>query len=208
MLNRVFSAMRSDSLEADLARLEQEAEEATPDYVALLYSRAGDLCVQEGDRKRALSYYGSAIDAFLDVGYYDSAAALCRRVIELSPRVVRARGTLAFLALGEGLQYLPFRGRLEENARNAIAEYVEAARKAGVEDLAVKRLAIMAESTDNPEIREMIGSYLLELGDAKAADRVLGEVYAERNQVGKPREGDQRKRWAGAMRTSVLSITG
>ncbi len=208
MLERVISALRkaplSDAAEAELARLEREAEDATPDYVALLYSRAGDLCANAGDRGRALRYYGGAIDAFLDVGYYDSAAAVCRRVIELSPRVVRARGTLAFLALGEGLQYLPFQGRLEENARLAIAEYVEAAKKGGVEHLAVKRLAIMAEVTDNPQAREMIGSYLLELGDAEIADRVLGDVYAERNQIGKPREGDQRKRWAIALQTSVL----
>lgn len=208
MLDRMMSALRkaplSDTAEAELARLEREAEEATPDYVALLYSRAGDICANAGDRGRALRYYGGAIDAFLEVGYYDSAAAVCRRVIELAPRVVRARGTLAFLALGEGLQYLPFHGRLEENARTAIGDYVEAARKVGVEHLVVKRLAIMADVTDNAQVREMIGSYLLELGDAQVADRVLGDVYAERNQVGKPREGDQRKRWAVALQTSVL----
>ncbi len=214
MLHRVIASLRRGgpsvpgSLKDELARLEREMEDATLDYVALLNSRAGDLCAGAGESDRALRYYGNAIDAFLDVGYYDSAAATCRRVIELSPAVVRARGTLAFLALGEGLQYLPFHGRLEENARRSIGEYVEAARRAGVEDLVMRRLAIMAEVTDNPQVREMIGSYLLELGDAEAADRVLGDVYAERNKVGKPREGDQRKRWARALQASVLTGEG
>ncbi len=208
MLRRVFSALRAqppaDRLDEELARIEREAASATSDYIALLFSRGGELCVERGDKGRAMRCYGRAIDAFLDCGYYDSAAAMCRRVIELSPAVVRARGTLAFLSLGEGLQYLPFEGKLEENARRAVAEYVEAAKRAGVEHLVGKRLELMASVTDNQQVREMIGEYLLEIGEPTSADEVLGAVYAERNLLASGPEEDQRKRWAQALQASVV----
>lgn len=212
MFQRMFAALFktpfSDPIQTELEKLEREASTAAPDYLALIYSRIGELWLEAGDVSQALHYFGSALDAFLEVGYYDNAAALCRRIIEVSPNVVRARGTLAFLALGEGLQHGPFEGQLEEYARQPLADYVDAARRAGVEQLAVKRLAIMAEVTDNAGIREMIGGYLLELGDPETADRVLGDVYAERNNQGNRDRGDQRKRWATALRSSVLDGRG
>jgi tetratricopeptide (TPR) repeat protein len=208
MLKDLFELFKGASpkgqLDVELADLDRQAASATPDFAALIYNRAGDMCVRANDARRALRYYGRAIDAFLEVGYYDSAAALCRRVIEISPNVVRARATLAFLSLGEGLQYLPFQGSVEENARRSILDYLSAARKGGVEDLVGRRLKLMADVTDNQHVRELIGEFLLEVGEPQAADEVLGSVYAERNRLREPPSEDQRRRWARALRTSVV----
>lgn len=207
ILERLRSVVDRDPearLERELERLEREGEQSQPINQALAYRRAGDLCAGAGEVKRALAYYGRAIDVYLDVEYYDSAAAVCQRLIELNPDVVRARCTRAFLALGKNLPYLPFGGALAD-ARREIGDYVRAAQKAGVEDLAARRLAIMAVATDLTEVREMIGEYLIELGDPGRADHVLGTLYAERNELAEP-EADQRTRWAEALRQSVLEV--
>jgi hypothetical protein len=208
MLNRLSSLFRpadpAQLLEQELAELEAQVEGAARDYQATILARAADRCVAAGDDARALGYFGRAIDAYLEFGYFDVAAGLCRRVIELFPAVVRTRCTLAFLSLGSGLPHLPFHDLLRD-ARREIGEYVEAARRAGLEELAAERLFLMADATDSAEIRELIGECLLELGAAERADFVFGNVNAERNEIQLPPIEDQRIRWARALRVSIVS---
>jgi tetratricopeptide (TPR) repeat protein len=195
---------RAQRVEQELAALEAQLLGAASDYRATLLARAADLCIAAGDDERARTYFGRAIDAYLEFGYYDVAAALCQRVIELYPTVVRTRCTLAFLALGRDLPHLPFRDVLED-ARREIGHYVAAAWHASLERLAAERLRLMADVTDRHDIREVIGEYLLELGDSAGADGVFGSVNAERNQVQVPATVDQRERWARALRVSIVS---
>lgn len=206
MLQRFFARFQRSDAEQQLAQelrtLEEQAQGAAWDYRAHLYARAGDLCVSAGDRDRALAYYGQAIDAYLEFGYYDVAANVCRKVLEVAPDVVRTRCTLAFLSLGKGLLEHPFRAAIED-ARGEIGEYVRAARRAGQESVAAQRLRMMAEATDSHEVRELIGESLLELGDPVAADEVFGAIHAERNQLRTPSPEDQRERWARVLRLSV-----
>lgn len=129
---------------------------------------------------------------------------MCRKAIDLDPSVLRARCTLAFLSLGKDLLYLPFEGA-EGAARAEIERYVEAARAQGKEVYAAKRLSSMAGVTDDHRVREMIGEYLLELGDTSGADRVFGAVYAERNETAAADPTSQRERWAQALREEVLT---
>lgn len=208
MLDRVFNALRSvrspRGLEAELAEIENRADESNWDFQAHLFNRAGDLCEAAGERQRALAYYGRAIDAHLSNGYFDVAAAMCGKVIDLDPAVLRARCTLAFLSLGKDLLYLPFEGA-EGAARAEIERYVEAATAQGKGDYAAQRLSLMAGVTDDHRVREMIGEYLLELGDTSAADKVFGAVYAERNEVADAAPTSQRERWAEALRVEVLT---
>jgi tetratricopeptide (TPR) repeat protein len=208
MLNRISSLFQkpdpAQQLESDLAELEAQVTGAARDYQATILARAADRCVSAGDDDRALGYFGRAIDAYLEFGYFDVAAALCRRVIELFPQVVRTRCTLAFLSLGRGLPHLPFNDLLQD-ARREIGDYVHAARRAGLEELAAERLFLMADSTDSPEIRELIGECLRELGAAARADSVFGTVNAERNDIPLPPLEDQRIRWARALRVSIVS---
>jgi hypothetical protein len=207
MLQRLKSLFQRESaaecFRKELAVLEEQIEGAACDYRATLLARAADRCVEAKD-DRALVYFGRAIDAYLEFGYYDVAASVCQQVIQLYPQVVRTRCTLAFLSLGRDLPHLPFRDVLED-ARREIGHYVAAARHAGLEQLAAERLRLMAEVTDRHDLREVIGEYLLELGDSEGADEVFGSVYGERNHVQEPASLDQRERWAQALLVSVVS---
>lgn len=203
LLNKVVSSVRSGSRaeapsRAEIAALEKEAERATPQRRPQLYNRLGDLYARAGDRSAALRAYGRGIDGYLENGFYDAAAALCRRVIEYQPAVVRARCTLAFLLLGKSLM---------ADAHREIRQYVDGARRVGQEELAVKRLHLMAEATENLEVRAMLGELLLELGDAEGADRLLGTVHAARNapSPGESQE-EQRDRWARLLRIAITDV--
>src|SRR5687767_3979357 len=67
---------------------------------ALLLKRAGDVCVAHGEPRRALPWYGKAVDQYLELGQPDQAAELCRLIISVQPDAVRARCTLTWIALG------------------------------------------------------------------------------------------------------------
>ncbi len=203
LLNKVVSSVRGgerqesdspDQVRAAIRLLETQVKSATPQQRAQLYNRLGDLYAKGEDRSGALKAYGRGIDSYLENGYYDAAAALCRKVIEIKPDVIRARCTLAFLSLGK---------EMLADAQREISYYVDVSRRAGMEDLAIKRLHLMAEATDSHETRTMLGELLLELGDAEGADDVLGAVNAERNALSGPPQEEQRDRWARLLRVAI-----
>jgi tetratricopeptide (TPR) repeat protein len=204
-LSKVVSSVRGGRdasgppMREELAALEKEAASSPPQRSAQLFNRLGDAYARVGERKSALWAYGRGIDGYLENGFYDAAAALCRKVIEFEPAVVRARCTLAFLSLGK---------ELLDDAQVEIREYVEAARRAGQEALAVKRLHVMAEATDSLETRTLLGEVLLELDDAEGADRILGAVHAERNELIGPPMEEQRERWARLLRVAITEVEG
>ncbi|HSM07840.1 MAG TPA: hypothetical protein VLA33_02350 [Gemmatimonadota bacterium] len=204
-MSRFRRAGSRERLEEDLAQLEETAETTgSLVFKAMKLKQAGERAAEAGDEQRAKDFLGRAVDAYLGTGYYDSAAAICRRLIELYPDVVRARGTLAFLALAEGLEHSQFDG-LADDARREIGLYVKAAKSKDNDEYAAERLRIMAEATDQEAIRELIGEYLMELGDTAGADAVLGAMFAERNDLSEEPELDQRARWSRALRVTIVS---
>ncbi len=205
LMSRFRRTGSRERLEEELAQLE-EAAETTGSLVfrAMKLKQAGERAAEAGQEGRAKDLLGRAVDAYLGNGYYDSAASICRRLIELYPDVVRARGTLAFLSLAEGLEHSQFDG-LADDARREIGRYVKAAKAKDNEAYAAERLRIMAEATDQEAIREMIGEHLMELGDTEGADTVLGRVFADRNEIGEEHETDQRARWSRALRVTIVS---
>lgn len=191
---RRLRAPQMKRLGREIEALEIQALCAPLEAKADLYVRMGDLCLQIGRRDHAVFQYGRGVDSHLKTGHFLSAAALCRKMIKLTPEVVRARCTLAFLALGDGLL---------ADAERQISDYVRAAAQAGTEELAIKRLRLMATATDAHDIRLLLGEYLVSLGDAHAANEVYGAVFAEQNgMVPLPRES-QRERWARLLRVSL-----
>ena len=144
----------------------------TPAADAAAYNGAGDLCKEAGHFDRALSYYGLAIDAYLKAERWDPAAAICRKILRISPMAVRARCTLAWLAIGQGMA-----GEAQAQLRG----YVAAAMSAGRDALAVAQLRRMGEAALNPAIRQSVAELLLDLGADRAADYLFGTVYRERN---------------------------
>ena len=175
------------NLERVLANMELRAlRVAYPDERARIFNLAGDLCFDAGIRERSLAYYGRAIDVYLDSDLVDAAVAVCCKIVRLTPEVVRARCTLAWLALGRGLF---------EEAKQRIADYANAASTAGQERFAAKHLRLMTDMSENQEILESLAEALLDLGDDTGADRAFGAA------LGHPTPSpdvpqDSEERWA------------
>jgi tetratricopeptide (TPR) repeat protein len=150
-------------LDAVLPRMERRADNSLfPTERARILNLAGDLCFDAGQRERALVYYDQAIDIYLALGMYASVAAVCQKLVRLSPSVVRARCTLAWMAIA--------RGQARE-ARERIADYANAAAPLTDHRLARGHLRMMAEVADSPDVLQAVADGLLLLGDERGAQR-------------------------------------
>jgi tetratricopeptide (TPR) repeat protein len=185
----------ADRLDRELAELEAQAQSASPGYETQFLNRAGNLCVEAGQPARALGYFGRAIDAYLESGRFSAAEVLCRKVLQIAPEAVRARSTLAWLALGKGFQ---------ASTRVEIDEYVHAAEKAGQQELAAVQLMMMAEAATDLDLRQEIGEHLLQLDEPEKADTVFGLVFEERNGLRATRFTDEGKLWAKLLRAALM----
>lgn len=185
----------SQRLEQELSSLEQRAAAASPGYETQFLNRAGSLCVEAGQPERALGYYGRAIDAYLESGRFSAAEVLCRKVLQIAPGAVRARCTLAWLAIGKGHR---------SGAAQEIADYVGAARRAGMEALAARQLAMMAAAAPAAELREAIGDHLLDLGAFTEADRVFAAVHQERSGDRPPPSEDEGRLWSQLLHAALM----
>ena len=182
-------------LEQELQALERQARTASPGYETQFLNRAGNLCVEAGEPKRALGYYGRAIDAYLESGRFSAAEVVCKKVLEIVPNAVRTRCTLAWLSIGKGYR---------KGADQDIADYVAAAKKAGQEALAARQLQMMAEAAVSPELRERLAEHLLDLGESAEADRVFASVFAERNGLRPAPVTDEGKLWAKLLKAALM----
>lgn len=151
----------------EVQRLEQEAALSTATERARLWNELGGLAGEAGESAEAQRCLGRAIDAYLEAGYYEAAAAMCRRLLRLYPDAVRARSTLAFLAIGN---------QDFGDARQAIADYVCATKRTATQQFGIPRLHLMAAATEDPNIKRCIGTALGELGDTSGKDAVLAGV--------------------------------
>lgn len=158
----------------------------------------GDSFARAGDRGRALHYYGSAVNDYLDAGLYDQAAELCGRMLDRFPDVVRARFTRAFLALGKGLQQAD--DQLLPLARAELAEYVRAARQQSQQLRAVEQLSRLAARADRPEVVEIIAEQMVALGRAREAREVTAAFRRRRPADGL--EKDPLEHWTPVLRGS------
>lgn len=174
-------------LEVALSDLsDQLREDLSPEQRARLMNIAGDLCFEAGQRERALLYFDACIDLYLSASRFAASAAICEKLVRLNPEVVRARCTLAWLAIARGL---------DDEARRRIEEYGEAALRLERPRVAQRQLHAMAEEVDNEEVLEAIAHALLKLGDAVSADRVFGMTHdpasQRRRKYGSPEERDR-----------------
>lgn len=176
-------------LEKRLKSLEKQAEIALPGFDAQFFNRAGDLCVDAAENRRALDYYGQAIDAYLRAGRYNAAGAVCRKLLRISPGAVRTRCTLAWLSIGKGLL---------GDARREVSEYVRAAVAAGQTDLARKQIRMMADATHNHELRALLADHLRELDAPEDADRIMSERGDEAG------ERDAEALWSQVLRAALM----
>lgn len=164
-----------------------------PGDAAAPLNKAGDLLLQAGDLRGALELYGSAVNSMIEADRQEAAAALCRKIIRTAPDVVRARCTLAWLAIGAG-----FSGELATR----LVEYITAAEGSGRQDFARQEVRRMSENASMHGIRLILGEFMLALGDDAAADQLLGAVYRERN-MGVEQDIDAQEAW-GQVRSALL----
>ena len=166
-----MTSFTSTDLDAILPRLVRRADNSLfPTERARILNLAGDLCFDAGQRERALVYYDQAIDIYLALGMYASVAAVCQKLVRLSPNIVRARCTLAWMAIA--------RGQARE-ARQRIADYANAAMPQDDHRLARGHLRMMAEVADSPDVLEAVAEALLTLGDQRGAERVYAAASGE-----------------------------
>jgi tetratricopeptide (TPR) repeat protein len=137
-------------LTAVTERQEQDAVER-----ARAFEAAGDESVYESAIEEAKVNYGWAIDTFLEARAFEEAIRICRKLIRLSPDVVRTRYTLLFLLVGLG--------RYGE-ALPALDEYLRIVQATGTRSFAIPRLQLLAQVTEDAETSARIESILAGLG--------------------------------------------
>ncbi|HEX2165991.1 MAG TPA: hypothetical protein VHG09_02015 [Longimicrobiales bacterium] len=181
---------RVEGLQVEALQCMIPGEAATP------LNQAGDLLLRSGDAAGALELYGQAVDSLVEADRFEAAMGLCNKIIRTVPHVVRARCTLAWLAIGAG-----FTGELS----GRVGDYVSAAEACGREIIAQRHVWQMAHMVDVHDVRIMLGEYLLYLGDDRAADHLFGEIYSERN-TGRTRSIDQEERWRGVREAALMNM--
>jgi hypothetical protein len=167
-----------------------------PAAEATAFNVAGDMLKEAGYTERALSYYGLSIDAFMKAERWDSAAAICRKVLRLAPGTVRARCTLAWLAIGKGTV---------ADAQVEIRAYVSAARRAGRDSLAVAQLKRMGDAAPSPTLRSAVADQLRALGQNGAAEYVYGTLRNDSRVV--PGVPEDELLWSTCRRAAMLGPT-
>jgi predicted Zn-dependent protease len=184
------------SLEAELAGIEKELTRPPDLQTPQRLIRAAEIATQLDRPRDGIGYYGRAIDLYIETGRLDAAAATCRKLLRMHPDAVRPLGTLAWIAVATGHT---------EEATLAIHNYVTAAAQAEQAEPAARSLLHMAGVVSSPKVRESIGEYLLDLGVDLEADRVLFDVYAERNGLKPPRPHDKAALSAALTRATMMS---
>ena len=179
-LRRLRPANHPTALETRLVELDHEAAAAPESKRGSLFNRAGDLCAAEGLVRRALVYYGRAVDAYLEAGYLGPAAAMCRKILRHSPEAVRAHCTLACLAA---------HGQHVREVKAEIRHLVEASRRTRTERLTIARLRLLADAVEDREVKQYIAAQLHGLGDVLGSARITDALAAQRPRRRYPASG-------------------
>lgn len=151
------------ALEAGLTAIEASLGNAEPRTRGILLKRAGDLCASMGEGRRALVWYGRAVDQYLELRDTAAAGLICRMILFVHPEAVRARCTLCWIDIAAGRH---------EQAAARIWEYAEAAGRAGQQQMAAQQLGWMFDAAGEGPLRERIVFALLRLGQGEHAGRL------------------------------------
>lgn len=145
----------SKTKERRLADLEAAAKGAAPGYQGTPLNRAGDLCLKEGDHRRALAYYGRAINTFLEDRQPEAARGVANKIIRIHPEAVRTLCTLTWLDLAAG--HLA-------TALIHLVNYKDASQRSASEPLAAEHILTMAKMIPQPEFVDAAADALDQLG--------------------------------------------
>jgi hypothetical protein len=149
--------------ERELESLETEARRAVRAFQGIPLNKAGDLCLRAGDRGRALTYYGRAIDALLEDGQREAARGVANKIIRVHPGAIKTLCTLTWLDLA---------ARHMATALLHLRDYVEAAKKGGKEQITAEQIHAMARLAPQGEFLAAAADALDGLGFSDRADEV------------------------------------
>lgn len=149
--------------EKELKAFEEEAKRSSRAFRGTPLNKAGDLCLRAGDRERALSYYGRAIDALLEDGQREAARGVANKIIRVHPQAVRTLCTLTWLDLAS---------RHMATALLHLRDYVDAARRAGQEPITGDQIFAMARISPQDEFLGAAADSLDALGFPDRASEV------------------------------------
>ena len=152
-------------VESRLEALEKEASEARPGYVGSAYNRAGDLALRNGMEKRAMGYYGQAINAFLEDGQREAARGVANKIIRVRPGAVRTLCTLAWLDLA---------ARHQAMALLHLRDYAAAARDAEEQARTATQIYRMARLSTDGQFLDAAADALDGLDFGNRAEEVRG----------------------------------
>ncbi|HEU4455458.1 MAG TPA: tetratricopeptide repeat protein, partial [Longimicrobium sp.] len=121
-----------------------------------LWNRIGDLHLRLNETELAIQAYESAVTAYVDVGLYNNAIALCRKILRLVPGRAATYLRLGQISAAKGFF---------ADARQNFLEYAERMRKAGKVDAAFDALKEFADLTPEPaDVRRLLAEQFLSHG--------------------------------------------
>ena len=155
-----------------------------------LWNRIGDLHLRLTETDQAVEAYEAAVSAYVEVGLYNNAIALCRKILRLVPGRANIYRRLGQISAAKGFL---------ADARQNFLEYADRMRRAGKVDESFDGLKEFADlSPDDVEVRRILAEQLLAhgqpaeaveqlrillvpltaRGDAEAVDAVRAQIRA------------------------------
>ncbi|HEX8432904.1 MAG TPA: tetratricopeptide repeat protein [Longimicrobium sp.] len=139
-----------------------------------LWNRIGDLHLRLTETEQAVDAYEAAVNAYVEVGLYNNAIALCRKILRLVPGRANIYRRLGQISAAKGFL---------ADARQNFLEYADRMRRAGKLDESFEGLKEFADlSPDDVEVRRVLADQLLTHGlPAEAVEQLrilLGSLAA------------------------------
>jgi tetratricopeptide (TPR) repeat protein len=153
-----------------------------------LWNRIGDMHLRLNETDKAVEAYEAAVSAYVEVGLYNNAIALCRKILRLVPGRINTYRRLGQISAAKGFL---------ADARQNFLEYADRMRRAGKLKESFEGLKEFADlSPDDTEVRRLLADQLLahgqrgeavvqlrtllgplvRRGDRDAADAVRGQI--------------------------------
>lgn len=175
-----------------MREFEARARTASPSFRSQHLARAAEAAAAAGRHEKALALYGKAIDGYLEAGRSRAAEVLCRAVVAAYPQVVRARRTLALLAIGRGDQ---------GSAAELLRDYTRAAQEYGDPQILRFHLRLMGGLSPAEAVRSQAADELRSLGDEDGAAFVWSDQARQPPTAAETESG----RWSQALHAALLS---
>src|SRR5215207_4 len=126
-----------------------------------LWNRVGDLHLRVNETDQAVQAYEQAVNAYVDVGLYNNAIALCRKILRLVPGRAQTYLRLGQISAAKGFF---------ADARQNFLEYAERMRKSGKVDAAFDALKEFADLSPDPsDVRRLLAEQFLSHGRKEEA---------------------------------------